>query len=468
MGSNAIESLRTRVFRQWQQLLPGGRSTKVVVAVSGGLDSQVLLDILVSLSEKLNIEIHVAHLDHQLRNQAAIDSSFVKLKAAALGLSCTNGVVNVRVQADTQGLSLEAAARQARYAFLDEVARDNEADVIALGHHADDQAETVLLRLLRGSGSTGLAAMEGLREGRYIRPLLTCTQEDLAVYAAESSLAFREDDSNYDLDFSRNRIRHRLIPQLKKDFNPGIVKVLERTAKVLRADDECLEDFAQTALETVVCEEQADKLTLAVSLFLDYHIAIQRRLIRIILQRLFCSDIPFGFTLVDTIIDRFTQPQTCLWQFNPHLWGQRVQDRFILRRGCPKPLEKVLVIPGCTWVAERHCRLEAEWVRADRFDALKSQLGRWSALLDVPRREAPFVLRSPRLGDRFKPLGMRGHKKLGEFLIDAKWPRILRPEVLLVEGLAGIIWVIGGRPDEAYRVHPQSKDLLYLRYLPVD
>jgi tRNA(Ile)-lysidine synthase len=462
-----METLKEAVLELWQRLVAGRKVTKVVVAVSGGLDSQVLLSLLFDLSKDLDIELHVAHLDHQLRRQATMDACFVRLRAAELGLSCTSGKTDIRGQAHEQGLSLEEAARKARFIFLDEVAQKIGAQTIALGHHADDQAETVLLRLLRGSGSTGLGAMGEFRDKRYIRPLLSLAKEDLEAYAAERSLAFREDDSNLNLKFSRNRVRHKLIPQLKRDFNPGIVQVLERTAKVLKAEDECLNGFAQTALETVVCEERGGKLALAVPLFLDYHIAIQRRILRIILQRLFCSDTPFGFTLVNTILERVIQSKTCLWQFNPHLWGQRVRERFILRRGSSEPLEQAMQIPGSTRIPQRHCSLEAEWVRRDRFVDLKPQLGQWSTVVDVARFGAALVVRSPRPGDRFQPLGMRGHKKLGEFLIDAKWPRILRPDVLVVEGQEGIIWVVGGRPDEAYKVQPQSTELLHIQYRPL-
>ena len=199
---------RARVLEAVAQALsahaPDAAGQVLVVAVSGGIDSMVLLDALWRLSPRLRTRLHVAHLDHQLRDAAAADRCLFEAYAASLGLPVTGGAADVRALAAAAGRSLEDAARQARYAFLDQVAAAVGSRYVVLGHQAGDQAETVLLHLLRGSGATGLAGMRPVRSGRYLRPLLQVSREQIAGYAAAAGVPFRQDRSNDDVRFARN------------------------------------------------------------------------------------------------------------------------------------------------------------------------------------------------------------------------------------------------------------------------
>ena len=432
---------------------------KVVVAVSGGVDSMVLLDLLDHLKERLGIELHVAHLDHQLRPESATDSDFVATAARRRGLPCARDRLDVAQYAGRERLSLEEAARSLRYRFLDQVAREVGSEKIALGHQASDQAETVLLRLLRGSGAAGLGGMELLRDGRYLRPLLSFERAAVESYAAERGIAFREDASNADQRFARNRVRGALIPHLQQHYNPNIVQVLGRTAQILKDEDHFLTAASRQALAAVVAECAPHKIILDAQGLLDYHIAIQRRIVRMLLQGLSEREGPFDFAGVEAVLG-LLQRDSGLHHLASDLQVQRVGDRLILRRGSPPAVAEEVRIPGETRVSARGYSLRTRVLPVGFFPIVKPTLGGGRAVFDAGLAGTRLRLRPPRPGDRFPPLGMEGSKKLSDFLIDLKWPRLLRDEVLLLVRGDEIVWVVGLRPSHRFRVRESTREIV--------
>ena len=445
---------------------------KVVVAVSGGIDSMVLLDIMDRIRGFFDIELHVAHLDHQLRPESGEDSRFVAAAAGRRGLACHRGCRDVAGCAEQQWLSLEAAARRLRYQFLDAVAEQVGGGKIVLGHHADDQAETVILRLLRGSGSSGLGAMSVVRQGRYLRPLLRFARSELEAYAGEAGIEFREDASNRDLRFVRNRVRHELMPQLRS-FNPNIVRVLNRTARVLKEEDQYLAEIAREALATVVekrseWECSLDKIILDASRLLDYHIAVQRRVIRTLLQGLSTREGPFDFDQVERALEVARQGDGRLRHLAAGLHAQRVGERFILGRMNVSRVELEVCIPGETQVLERGMELRTRLLPVSCFASLRFELGGSRAAFDAERLGTRLLLRSVCSGDRFRPLGMAGRKKLSDFLIDRKWPRILRNEVLVLTRDEEIAWVVGLHPGHLFRVSSSTRRIALIELVELE
>ena len=417
----------------------------VVVAASGGVDSTVLLDVL----DGLGYRLHVAHLDHALRPNSAADSRFVADEAKRRGLPCSIERRDVGAYARTEGLSLEEAGRRQRYAFLDQVASRVGAEFIALGHHADDQAETVIMRLLRGSGATGLGGMEIAREGRYLRPLLRVRRAEIERYARQRGLCYREDPSNRDPRFLRNRVRGELMPLLKS-YNSNIAEVLNRTAALLKAEDDLLADLTQEALDTVICERCNDKVALDSTRLLTYHIAVQRRVLRAVLQGLAAADGPFDFARVEQVRDWIGADDKRLRVLGAGLRGQGCGTRYILRRDRRPPVARCFDIPGAMVLREHGVEIRVQVVSPEHFD--KAQLGGAQVALDADRLGARVQVRSQRLGDRFQPLGMEGHKKLSDFLIDSKWPKISRDEVLVLTRGEEIAWVAPLRSSHAFRI----------------
>ena len=424
--------------------------TSLVVAASGGVDSIVLLDVL----DGLGYRLHVAHLDHALRPDSAADSRFVADEAKRRGLPYSVERRDVKAYSRTEGLSLEEAGRRQRYAFLDQVANRVGAEFIALGHHADDQAETVILRLLRGSGATGLGGMEIAREGRYLRPLLRVRRAEIEEYAHQRGLRYREDPSNRDWRFLRNRVRGELMPLLKS-YNSNITEVLNRTAALLKAEDNLLAELTQEALDTVICDRCSDKVALDSPRLLTYHIAIQRRVLRAVLQGLAATEGPFDFARVEQVRGWIGSGDKRLRVLGAGLRGQGYGTRYILRRGQRSPVVRCFEIPGELVLREHGVKISVQIVSPQHFD--KAQLGGAQVALDADRLGVQVQVRSLRPGDRFQPLGMEGHKKLSDFLIDAKWPKISRDEVLVLARGEEIAWVAPLRSSHAFKIKSTTR-----------
>ena len=422
---------------------------RLLVAVSGGVDSMVLLDVLDRLRGDIDFQLHLAHLDHALRSESPTDREFVATQARRRGLPCASERRDVAAAAD--GRSLEEAGRLVRYTFLDEVAQAVGASHIALGHHADDQAETVLMRLLRGSGSRGLGAMDSVRDGRYLRPLLEVWRGEIETYARERNIFYREDASNRDRRFLRNRVRGELLPLLRQ-YNANISAVLNRTARLLKDEDALLAELTQEALTAVVCERCSDKIILDSKRLVDYHIAVQRRVVRAVLKGLSTAEGPFDFVMVDRILSYIATGDERLRELGSGIRSQGCGNGYIFRSGhrpeiaCPLALPGVVELPGHG--AEVHCEI----VPVAHFDHIKGELGGAVVVFDADRLGEQVCLRSPRPGDRIQPLGMSGHKKLSDLFTDCKWPRILRDEVLVLTCGEEIAWVAPLRCSHAFRV----------------
>jgi len=437
----------------------------IAVAVSGGLDSVTLLDILLRLRPIFGLRLHVAHMDHGLRPASRTEAEFVSALADRLELPHTIGREDVAAHARHRSLSVEAAGREMRYRFLDRVREATGSRRIALGHHASDQAETVLLRLLRGSGTTGLRAMELLRDDVYLRPMLSLERSHLEQYARLRELSWCEDESNADLRYARNRIRHELIPLLRERHNPRIVEVLSRAATVLGDDDAHLQGMAQQALETVTCERSRRTTVLAAPQVLRYHIAIQRRIIRLALKGLSPNADAVGYRQTEIVLALLGSTRSGLRQLRCGVWAQRSGWRLILRRGLPAPVDRLVKIPGITDIPERALSLQASILSAAVFDGLRAGLGGRRVALDRTVADVPLILRGPRSGDRLRPLGMDGHKKLSHLLIDAKVPRLLRDEVLVLTRGSEIVWVPGLRVGHGFRVGPATRQIALLEFV---
>jgi len=457
----------------------------IVVAVSGGLDSVVLLDVLHRLAGPLELRLHVAHLDHQLRGESAADARFVEALATRLGWPATIESLEVAAVARDRGLSMEQAGRCCRRDMWTRVGRRTKFRWVAVGHHADDQAETVLLRLLRGAGTTGLGAMRPSTDG-IVRPLLGSRRMALEDYADHRGLEVREDSTNRDIQVPRNRIRHELLPILARDHNPRIVEGLVRTARLLQADDDYLDGVTREAARVLIKERRGACLTLDSERLRGYHIAIQRRVLRQYIQELAShyqsldlgldlGNTGFGtYAAVDRVVERLTAGSTGMFQVAGAIWAENTGNDFILRRGPGSPVLTSIVLPGQTIVTERSMTLNAALVSQNSYAELKSRLGTWRAAFDARAADGTLQLRSLKQGDRICPLGMRGrHKKLSDCLIDAKWPRILRSNALVLThstnvGTEEVLWLAGLIRSEAFRVTPDSDSILYLEFADAD
>lgn len=423
----------------------------VVVAVSGGADSVALLDILSSLPE-LQLKLVVAHLNHSLRGaESDEDERFVAGFAASRDIPFVAGKVDVHSLSLRERLSLEDAGRRARYEFFDQVAERYGARTIALAHHGDDQAETLLLRLIRGAGVAGLSAMSPRRDGRYVRPLLTLTRSEIEGYLRERGLAFRVDSSNLDTAFLRNRIRHELIPALSR-YNPEISRRLAVTADLLAADEEVLEAVAAQAFERLTRDSGADGVTLDVKALGRESRGMRYRIYRRAIALVMGGLRGVGSEHVRQIDNLIHSPKPNLRLLLPGgVSVLRAYDTIVFSAGIgDMAWDEPLVIegPGCYPLpggAELILEIAAppEDLRALSHDR---------ACFDLDSAPFPWLVRSFRPGDRIRPLGMAGTKKVKDIFIDKKVPRDRRRLVPLVFCEGELLWVCGYRAGHHARV----------------
>lgn len=266
-------------------------SDRILVAVSGGVDSVALLHLLVELKQIKKFTLAVAHLNHQIRSGTAQrDADFVEALAAKYQLPFHLGIKNIPQLAEQSGLSLEDAGRKARYEFFLSEAKAHHYNILALAHHLDDQTETILFRLLRGAAAKGLSGITAERTEqniRIVRPLLSTTKQEIIEYAAVHSLDFCEDETNQDNVYARNKLRNEVLPLLK-EINPNYQEGLRRTAEILRDDDLYLETAARQVYAEVVLTDTPDKIKLDAAALQSYPKALSRRVVRLAIEK-FCG-----------------------------------------------------------------------------------------------------------------------------------------------------------------------------------
>ena len=453
-------------------------SETVVVAVSGGADSLALLYGLHALRPQLNCQLHVAHLNHCLRSDADADADFVQQQATNLELPCTIRRADVPLLMKRWKLSVEASARRARYQFYEDVCTQIRATKVALGHHRDDTAETVLMNLIRGSGTTGLKGISPVRDVKFIRPLTDFTRQQIEAFLTSMGLVQRQDSTNTDTRYLRNRIRHELIPLLERDYNPNIKTGLSRTADVLGAESEYLDTVVQETFQACRIQGLPKSVVLDRVKFRQYHIALQRRILRQSVSEMLgdMSDLYFSHCEAMLNLIEGDSPNAVLALPNG-LQFRRAYQQLIFQRK-PVGTESFaypLAIVGKTFIETLNTEITAELGNVKSHETLTLPDGKFKAIFDYEKlrkvfaepslETCPLMVRNRRQGDRFQPYGMRGTKKIKDFLIDAKVPRYERNSIPLLVCGDEILWVIGYTTSEPFKIRPDTRQYLYLRYV---
>ena len=457
-----------RFITQHQMIQP---KETVLVGVSGGADSLALLYALHTLRNQLDCQLYVAHLDHGFREDSAADAVYVAEQADQLGIPISSMKIDAPQLMRDQKLSAEVAARRARYQFYECVSERTGATKIALGHHRGDQAETVLMNLLRGAGASGLKGMLPVREGKFIRPLLTFSRQEIEYFVGHLGLEPRRDATNYQLDYLRNRVRLELIPALERTYNSKIQNVLHQTAELLQAESDYLETLAHEAFQACRIESYAsDTVVLDRRLFQEHHLALRRRILRLAVAEVLgeVRDLYFNhFELMLNLIDG-EAPNSALDLPNGGTF-RRAYNRILIQKVADShaPFEYEVAVSGHTPLPLLNAKMIATVVEqpmnctvADKFPD-----GKFQAVFDLDRLQLPLTLRQRRDGDRFHPFGMQGRKKLKDLLIDAKLPRQERDRVPVLVNGDEIIWVVGYRTSEPFKIRTETKRRLYLSYL---
>ncbi len=441
------------------------KGDRLIVGVSAGMDSMVLLHLLNALRETFDLSLIVAHVNHGLRpEESEREAELVQEETARLALPFEYGQFNVKEFQKLGGLSTQDAARRIRFHFFYDLLQKHHAQKIVLGHNADDQVETVLLRLMRGSGLQGLKGMLPIREGRVIRPLLEVWREEIESFAIEKKIPFLLDSSNLKKDYLRNRIRLALIPLMEREYQPNFKEIVLKTSRVLREENDYLERGAEEVYQKIV-QAGKDTLSFNFSEYQSLHQAIQWRVVRKMLE---CID-AWGGVLgegewpeVQKIYKKLVKPSPSFLLELPH--GARLEKRYdvvSLGKGgiTPfPPFELELQSPGRTLMEEIGKEVGIEEINRNQFGDYNGSPH--TALMDYECLQFPLKMRNFRPGDRFHPLGAKGTQKVKEFFIDHKVPRFERPRIPLLISGESIVWIVGYRIDERVKVTEKTKRVL--------
>ncbi len=434
----------------------------VLAGVSGGPDSMCMLVVLRELSQKIKYRLTVAHFNHMLRGEESDgDAKFVKDHCSSLAIPFVGGEEDVSTWRKKHGGSREEAARTLRYRFFKEEAERLSANKIALAHHADDQAETVLMRILRGAGTGGLAGILPVRNGLYIRPLLFVTQNEIHSYLKKNKLPFREDRSNLEPDCLRNRVRLQLMPELREQYNPRITGALGRIAEISREEDEFLEEYTEGFLVNCLSERKKDRIVIKRSLFIRFHPAIRRRMIRSAvkhvksdLKRLSYAHMEDAMELLEkeAVGKSLNWPGGIRVLFSYETLTITSEKKTAVMEGqTPFPIPGTLSFLGKKIIAQTAGVKEWEG-RGREIDTV--------AWLDRKKLSSELVLKSRTPGDRFQPLGMSCEKKLKDFFIDRKIPAEERDELPLLVSNGKIVWIGGIEVSELVKIDGNTEDVV--------
>jgi tRNA(Ile)-lysidine synthase len=470
-----MHALEKKTALLLDSLSPSIHGETIIVAVSGGPDSMALLHVLSRISPSRGISPVAVNIDHGLRpDESAAEAQLVKSQAEALNIPCLLKKIDVTSFAAKQGLSIEEAARLLRYEVLNQAAEQHKTDKIAVAHTADDQAEEILIRLIRGSGRKGLSGMETFRQSVYLRPFLKVHKKELLSYLAEKNIPFLEDSSNQDRNFLRNRVRLDLLPYLAEHFNENISRTLLQTADILQEEEELLEEICNREAESLFLTPGADAppatcLSLDLEIFMGLPKAIKRRLLeksfwqagnrpqfRVVEQVLaMVEQTDRGNTVHGSRGLRITRQSNQLHFCYP---AGRTAERGNLGLEETPSFSLLIETPGTFRIEQAGLEFTIEIL--DRVPERDEIINSKSEYLDLNSVSFPLVLRSPRPGDRFFPLNSPGSKKVGDFLTDQKISRHQRWKVPVLESGHTIAALVGLRISHAARITENTGKVL--------
>ncbi len=438
---------------------------KIVVAVSGGPDSVCLLHVLHRLREEYNLGLYGAHLNHNFRGiEAQIDAQYVSDLCEKLDILYFIKSMDVPGYAEKHGLSPEKAGRILRYDFFEEVAQKAGASGIAVAHNKNDQAETVLMRLLRGTGLQGLAGIH-IRRGKIIRPLLDVDRESIEKYCEEHNLSPRIDKSNLESIYHRNKIRLELIPYLEEDYNPNIIANLVNTAETLKDDFDFIEEMARGIYADLIVEQSKHSLEIPIEDIQKLHSALQSRIVRLAGEQLLGRQELLGYKHVQDVLElmhrgltgkRITLPMGLIAKINYKNICFTTEDRG------DKVFHYELPIEGSFDLQEVGGVFETKVIERENIKEISRD--KYRKCFDYDKIKGVLNVRNRKDGDYFYPLGLTGSKKLKDFFIDYKVTRNERDRVPLICDGDNIMWVVGFRISEKYKITDETKRVLEITF----
>ena len=444
------------------------KGDRVVVGVSGGPDSVCLLHILYSLAQKLDASIYAIHINHMLRgSESDRDEEYVRNLCMNLGVDLKILKIDVSEISRKTNSNLEETGRDIRYCEFEKYADETGAERIAVGHNRNDQAETILMHIIRGMGIDGLKGMD-YKRGKIIRPLLDVERIRIEEYCLKNNLSPRIDRTNLEYNYTRNKIRLGLIPYINDKFSVDIIDKLSILSGLARDDLDFMEGSTSNMIKNVCVEEDEDGIVFETILFTEMHPAIRKRGLRNAYKALNGNYKGLESTHIDKIADLISNGKTGSEINLPNgIIAQKSYDTFKLVKKAAKNemfcFEKPLEIPGLTCIDEINASVEAV---LEEFTSIRETCRPHNfqeQLFDYEKLKMGINIRSRRNGDIFKPAGSNGTKKLKEYFIDKKIPRESRDRIPLIAKGNEIIWVVGDKISDKFKVTEDTKTVLKIR-----
>jgi len=448
------------------RMLESGDS--IVVAVSGGPDSVALLKVLETLSDEYGLTLIAAHLNHGLREEADREEQFVSKLSNEMGIKFECKTADINFFRKGTGKSLEETCRDVRNHFLNDVLKRHHAHKIALGHHLNDQIETVLINFLRGSGPEGLKGMLPVRDSLYIRPLLYVRRKEILSFLESHKIPFMIDTSNTEDIYLRNRIRHLLIPELTAKYNPKLEGSLSNMAEIMRLEDDYMKSVTGKILSGWSVESDDSEIRIIISELRKYHEAIQIRIMKNILRRSTPNSQGIGYVHIKAVVDLAKRDQPSGYLNLPYnIEVRREYDclvvstgenfgRNIMKEKCDRLFYEV-TSPGLVNIAELGKTMILDLIEPPV--QIKSS-EKNTVYMDYDRILLPMIIRTGKPGDRIQPLGMTGTKKIKSYFIDEKIPLNCRQEIPLLLDQGSVLWIVGMRLSERVKITYKTRKIL--------
>ena len=412
----------------------------VIAAVSGGVDSMVLLNLLVKLQKLWDLKIIVAHVNYQLRGkESSADEKLVQKTAKGYGLSFYNMRSETKTIAGLRKRSIQETAREIRYSFFETLKRSHNADAIVTAHHTDDNAETMLFNLVRGSGIDGLAGIPPRRDA-IVRPLLCVSREEILNYAKEQKVKFRNDSSNASEDYTRNFLRIKIIPMLQKRINPSLNETLLHESELFRT----VADFGHHETNKVY-RSVVTSGTIDLKKMRTLHPFIQQSVIRRLLKEQMLEP---TFAATASIMDLMEQQKGSVFQIHNAWIAERLADSIVVRKDSEARSFDFIVGHEGTYSTDAFVFTVKKMPLTDN----KIRRNPSVEYVDAVKLVFPLLIRTWKPGDFFFPLGMRGKKKLSDFFGEQKLSNEEKTRTPLVESNGNIVWIAGKRLDERYKI----------------
>lgn len=439
------------------------KGDKVVIGLSGGPDSMALFYILKNLRNKLDFDLVAGHVNHGVRGEEALrDQEFVREVCKREGIEFFLEEIDMVKMARKWGISPEEAGRKLRYGFFRRLLKGSKGK-IAVAHNLNDQAETLLMRFIRGTGLDGLGGME-YRTGDIIRPILNCSREEIEDFIDRNKIETVLDHTNLIPIYTRNKIRLDLIPYLEENFNPNIINSLWRTSNLAREDRDFLNSYAQGRLDLIRLRQDKGRIEINKDSFNKEDRAIRKRIIRLAIEDVKGDLQGIGQVHIDQVLDLFSKGETGQrLNIIKDIIGEVSYNRLIIKREDLESQDFVYnFVPGeDLYIEEAGLRIESKLAKSSDLEDLRPN---YDYCLDFNKLSEKLVVRNRRPGDRFRPLGMKGSKKLKDFFIDEKIPREKRDKTCLLLSGDDLALVIGHRLSEDYKTGPETEKLLFISY----